>query len=209
MTDAEREVPGGAREVLDVSGLPTTVFGHRGTLWWGTVGFIAVEGTTLAVAVWAYFYLMRNFERWPPFGAPLPDLTAATLGTIALLVMIPVMRRAARRAHDVDATGARRWLWAAAGLGGIVAVCRSFEFAAVHVRWDGDAYGSLLWILLGLHASLVLVDILETLAIAALLGSERRNLDHFADVDDAALYQYFLSLAWIPIYVAIYILPRV
>lgn len=35
------------RRVHDVSGVPTHAFSHHNLVWWGTVGFIVVEGFTL------------------------------------------------------------------------------------------------------------------------------------------------------------------
>ena len=34
-----------AATLVDVSRLPTTVFGHRSHMWWGTLGFMLIEGT--------------------------------------------------------------------------------------------------------------------------------------------------------------------
>lgn len=198
-----------ATRVLDVSDLPGTVFGHRSTLWWGTCGFMVVEGATLAVAAWSFVYLRKNFPTWPPAPYPPPDLIAPTIGLVLLLAQIPLMRQARNHAHELDAGRTVAWLlWtAAAGIG--VAVCRALEFEAVNVRWDDHAYGSGVWLMLGLHATLVITDIVETLGLAAILKSRRRKPKHFSDVDDAALYQYFLSLSWVPLYVLVYLAPRV
>src|ERR687896_613093 len=54
------------RAVADVRSLPRTVFGHRALMWWGTLGFIVIEGTTLFICAVTYFYLRRNFSTWPP-----------------------------------------------------------------------------------------------------------------------------------------------
>ena len=32
------------RAVLDIRDLPEFAFGHRSILWWGTLGFMAMEG---------------------------------------------------------------------------------------------------------------------------------------------------------------------
>ena len=37
------------RSLIDVSELPTFVFGRRAITWWGTLGFAAIEGTSLLV----------------------------------------------------------------------------------------------------------------------------------------------------------------
>jgi len=53
------------RVTVDVTELPTVVFGHRGLLWWGTLGFAVIESITMLLAVATYFYLRRNVS-FPP-----------------------------------------------------------------------------------------------------------------------------------------------
>ena len=42
----------------DISDLPTFAFGPRTLTWWGTLGFMALEGTGFVLAVGSYLYLM-------------------------------------------------------------------------------------------------------------------------------------------------------
>ena len=60
---------------IDVSGLPSYAFGHRSRLWWGTAGFIVIEGTAFALALFVYFYLRSKLPAWPP-GVPPPDVAS-------------------------------------------------------------------------------------------------------------------------------------
>ncbi|TIW75986.1 MAG: cytochrome C oxidase subunit III, partial [Mesorhizobium sp.] len=30
-------------------------------------------------------------------------------------------------------------------------ILRAFEFPAMHIKWDQNAYGSIVWVMLGLH----------------------------------------------------------
>ena len=47
---------------LDVTGLPEVVFGHRALAWWATIGFMAIEGTTLLVSILCWNeYLLSVF----------------------------------------------------------------------------------------------------------------------------------------------------
>ncbi|HEV7518004.1 MAG TPA: hypothetical protein VGR07_17025, partial [Thermoanaerobaculia bacterium] len=57
-----------AMAVLDVSELPTVVFGSRAPLWWGLIGMIAIESTMFALLVVTYYYLRGNAQVWPPHG---------------------------------------------------------------------------------------------------------------------------------------------
>ena len=54
------------RPTIDVSNLPTFVFGREAITWWGTVGFAAIEGMSLVVCAVAYLYLRKNVYHWPP-----------------------------------------------------------------------------------------------------------------------------------------------
>ena len=73
------------RALVDVSALPTEVFGSRGTGFWGIMCFMAVEGTTLAICAATYFYLSKNFSVWPPENTRAPSLLVPTISLIALL----------------------------------------------------------------------------------------------------------------------------
>ncbi len=45
------------RVVVDLSKLPDYGFGSRMTPWWGTIGFIALEGTAFVLVLASYLYL--------------------------------------------------------------------------------------------------------------------------------------------------------
>ena len=195
--------------VIDVSKLPETVFGVRNITGWATIAFIVIEGTTLAIALVAYFYVRRNFAGWPPPPTGYPDLLAPTINTMVLLLTIAPMALADRGARALDLRRVRIGLGVAVALSVLAVILRGFEFAALNTRWDSHAYGSVVWVLVGLHSTLLIVDLLETAAIWALTFSKRMQRKHFTDVEDAAFYQYFLSLSWLPIYVVVFWGPRV
>ena len=39
------------RPAGNVADLPTVTFGHRSLMWWGTLGFMVIEGWTIALLV--------------------------------------------------------------------------------------------------------------------------------------------------------------
>ena len=66
------------RPTRDVSSLPTVTFGPRSLMWWGTLGFMTIEGWTTVLLVGAYLYLRQNYEAWPPLRTPYPSLGVPT-----------------------------------------------------------------------------------------------------------------------------------
>jgi cytochrome c oxidase subunit III len=196
------------RTVVDVSHLPTVAFGPKSLPWWGTVAFMVIEAFTLLLMTAAYFYLRLNAYEWPPAGTPLPDLLIPTINLLLLLFVIYPMWRASHAAKEYDRAGVARWLTIATALTFVAVVLRGFEIVALNVRWDENAYASAAWGVVVLHATLVVVDLFETGAFAVLFLLGHAQKKHYPDASDAADYQYYLSISWVPLYFIVYWGPR-
>jgi cytochrome c oxidase subunit I+III len=203
-----QENAAGVDATVDVRTLPETAFGLRNLPTWATLSFMMIEGTTLVVAMTAYLYVRRNFPEWPPPPTPLPDVLIPSLNTVLLLLVMVPMAIAGRAARALDLPRVRKALLAAVTLSAVCVVLRGFEFAALNTRWDSHAYGSVVWALVGLHTTLLGIDLIETGVLTALMCSSALEQKHYTDVEDAALYQFFLSLAWLPIYALVFLGPR-
>jgi heme/copper-type cytochrome/quinol oxidase subunit 3 len=197
------------RLTIDVSVLPETVFGHRAVTWWATVAFMLIEGTTLAVLATSYLYLRLNAAEWPPRPASAPELLVPTIGLLVLLSAIVPMWMARTAAKRFDLAGVRRGMVLGVALCVAATVLRWFELQSLNVRWDTNAYGSALWGVVVAHTTLLLTQVLEGGAIAAIFFTDRLEPKHFSDVEDAGLYQVFLSLAWLVLFVVVILGPRV
>ena len=113
------------RVVVNVAGLPTTVFGHRAVTWWATAGFILVEGTTLAIVATSYLYLRLNAAEWPPRPASDPLLLVPTINLVVILATIWPMWRAERAAQGFEGRRTARWL----------VVATLFSLVGTVLRW--------------------------------------------------------------------------
>ncbi len=98
------------RPVADVTALPRTVFGHRALMWWGTLGFIVIEGTTLVICAVSYFYLRRNYATWPPEHIYRPALLLPTIQAVLMLASNIPMRWVDRASSRMDLAKVRRGL---------------------------------------------------------------------------------------------------
>ncbi|HEX5581929.1 MAG TPA: hypothetical protein VFX39_10150 [Gemmatimonadaceae bacterium] len=192
---------------IDVSALPTTVFGSRDLTWWGTLSFMVIEGMTLVIMAATYLYLKPNFTHFPPAGTPLPSLGVPTFGIVLYLASIPPIYLLGRAAKRMDLGGVRRWLVVASVLILAFAVVRGFEFTALNVRHFSNAYGSAAWLVLGFHFTLVIVEVVEVIGMALIMWFEDVEPKHFTDASDIAFYWYFLVGAWIPLYALVFLLP--
>jgi len=195
------------RPVIDVSALPNSEFGHRGLIWWGTVGFMVIEGSMFAIALVVYFYLRLNVEDWPP-GLPDPDPSYGTANLILVLVsLVPaVISKRAAEAFQLQRT--RTWLLVLVLMGIASVILQAFEYSALNCRWDDNAYGSMVWVLLSMHTIHVSTDVVDSVVLLVMAWTKPMTRKRFVDLSENSLYWYFIVAWWIPIYVVIYFAPR-
>ena len=195
------------RPVQDVSELSTYGFGSDSTIWWGTIGFIVLEGTGFALAVGAYFYLVQTNPQWP-LGAPPLNHWPGTAMLILLLASVVPNQILNRRARNHDLWSVRLLLALMSVLGLVTLGIRAWEFAWLNIKWDENAYGSIVWFVLGLHATHLITDVGDTLVLTALMFTRHAHGKRFSDVCDNAFYWNFVVASWIPLYLLIYWGPR-
>jgi cytochrome c oxidase subunit 3 len=195
-------------KLLDVSGLPSYRFSHHSLMWWGTMGLIAIEGTVFALGVAAYFYLWSQSGEWPMGSAP-PELLWGTINVAILLASIWPNHWTKRAGEDGDERRIRIGLLVCVLFGIALIAVRVLEFTALNVAWDWSAYGSVVWVLLGLHTVHLVTDVYDTAVLAALfLAKSPHEGKRHVDVSENGLYWYFVVYTWIPIYAVIYWAPR-
>jgi heme/copper-type cytochrome/quinol oxidase subunit 3 len=196
------------RVVADLSKLPLHGMGTASATWWGTLAFMLIEGTGFALAIAVYLYLMSIAAIWP-LAAPSPNLLPGTIVTLMLIASVVPNYLVSRWAGRRDLRKVRIGLVVMSILGIAPLVVRFFEFPALNVSWDANAYGSIVWMLVGLHTTHIITDVVDTLVLAALMFTRHGdNLRRFGDVQDNAMYWNFVVLAWLPIYGCIYWIPR-
>ncbi len=192
---------------LNVSDLPSVVFGHRSLIWWGTAGMMLIEGTMFAITVATYFYLRTRSIDWPPGLMP-PRLTAGTVNlVIFILSLAPAVwtqKVAGRR--DLGKTRTGLVIMSLVGMGNLAA--RVYEFPSLMSTWDANAYASITWMLLGLHTVHLVTDWVDTVVLTVLMYTDRIDGRRFVDSSENSDYWYFVVLTWIPIYLVIYWAPR-
>jgi heme/copper-type cytochrome/quinol oxidase subunit 3 len=196
------------RPVLDVSELPSVVFGSRVVTWWGTAGFMMAEAATLAACLAAYYYVLRNYPTWPPARTQSPDLLLPVISLAVLVASLIPCYLFARAAKRLDLAATRRWVWVAVIMMLAATVLRFLEFRALNVRWDANAYASVTWAIVLAHFTLLLADTLETVVFGVILSREHVQEKIFPGLAEDAFYSYFMVAAWIPCFVTVYLVPR-
>jgi cytochrome c oxidase subunit 1/cytochrome c oxidase subunit I+III len=210
----EAEKGGGAyasmkrRMDLDVSGLPGFAFGSRAVTWWAVVGFLAIEGTMLALCFVTYFYLSDHATDWPPPPTELPDIFIPTINLFVILASAIPMYLVDRAAKRLSVQGVIIGLVVCDIIGIAFCILRGFEFTALNVYWDTNAYGSIVWTIMVIHTFHLVSEVVETIVITVLFALGHTEPRYMVDATDNALYWYFIVGIWIPCYVLLFLAPR-
>jgi heme/copper-type cytochrome/quinol oxidase subunit 3 len=204
------------RAVIDVSELPHHEFDTYDPVWWGNNLLLAIETSMFAILIATYFYLRQNFTLWPPPVAqltatlrPLPELGYGTANTILLLLGCIPMVFADLSARRGNREGAKIGLVICAIVGFVALVLRGFEYSAVYFRWDSNAYGSIVWFMLGMHMLHLMILTTETVLLAIWIFRREFDMKHRVDIVTVGVYWYWVVAIWVVLYAIIYFTPRI
>jgi heme/copper-type cytochrome/quinol oxidase subunit 3 len=203
------------RSVIDISELPHHEFGTYDPVWWGNNLLLTIETSMFGILITTYFYLRQNFPLWPPPVAqltatldPFPQLTYGTANAILLVAScIPMIftdlsaRRDQRRRSQIGLL-----ICVVCGLAAVV--LRGFEFSAMYFRWDSNAYGSIVWFLLGMHLLHLIVMTTEAILLAVWIFRREYDIKHRVDIVTLGIYWYWVATIWLLLYAIIYFTPR-
>lgn len=204
------------RAVIDISDLPHHQFDTYDPVWWGNNLLLAIETSMFAILIATYFYLRQNFTLWPPPVAqltatlrPLPELGYGTANTILLLLGCIPMVLADLAARRDNRDMARIGLVICAIVGFVALVLRGFEYSAVYFRWDSNAYGSIVWFMLGMHMLHLMILTTEIVLLAIWIFRREFDMKHRVDIVTVGVYWYWVVAIWVVLYAIIYFTPRI
>lgn len=201
---------------LDVSKLPTTLFDTHSALWWGNTLLLAIETAMFGILVTIYFSVMMQTDPFPPprierlpvLYQSYPDLTLPVIGLIVILIsLVPaILLDKAARARRSGLIKILLPITLALNCAAIV--IRYYEFDSLHFKWADNAYGSITWMILGMHMFHLIVLGCEDVYL--LIWSYVKEVDdkHLLDLTVLAVYWYWVVGLWLVLFPIIYILPR-
>jgi cytochrome c oxidase subunit III len=191
-----------------VAHLPTTEYGHRAPLWWGVLLAITIEATVFALTLSTLLYLRMQEATWPPWRWPAPETTYGTIGTVLILISAWPMYRVDVEARRLEQSKVKRLLVTFFLVTILLLPVRALEFYGLQVKWDSNAYGSIVWATLALHTLHLLTSIAETGIMATYVFLRPLDSKHALDLELTALYWYFVVASWIPVYILLYLGPH-
>src|SRR5512140_728918 len=116
------------RALMDVSTLPTFTFGRSAITWWGTLGYMAIEGMTLVVCAVTYLYMRKNVWEWPPAPTPLPGVLLPGIGAAFLALTNIANYQSQIAARNLNKRSLQIWFLVLSVAGAIAIAFRVYDF---------------------------------------------------------------------------------
>ena len=201
---------------LDVSHLPSTVFDYRAPLWWGNTLLLCIETAMFGILVAIYFTVAMNLSPFPPprvdrlpvLYDSSPDLFLPIIGLIVIVLSLAPgiwLDLSARRRN----TGAAKIAICITLAFTIAAIAiRYYEFDSLKFKWDDNAYGSITWMILGMHLLHMITLGCEDLFLMIWMFTKGLDDKHSLDMTVTAVYWYWIVAVWVLLFPLIYLVPR-
>ena len=156
----------------------------------------------------AFFTLRANAVGgvWPPPGTHL-DTIRGIIFTLVLISSSFTMQHAVHQVEWRNRVSARRWIVATFILGGAFLGNQVVEWFTITTRWNTNSYGSLFFIMTGLHGLHVFLGLV---AMIFLLGRMRGDVGgdpgELSAVQGVSYYWHFVDIVWIGLFSCLFFL---
>ncbi len=173
---------------------------------WGVAVLIATESMLFLALLATYFFLRASSQTWPIGNLELPklDFRAWLFTAILLGSSIPIF--AADAAVVRGRNGVLRVALALSFLMGAAFLVNTYlDFQSLHFGWDTNAYGSIYYVTVGLHATHVLAGLLISIVVQYKVWRGLIDPEHHTSVEVFSLYWHFVDAVWILVFSSLFI----
>ncbi len=153
----------------------------------------------------AYFSIRAHAAVWPPPGTKL-DLIQASIFSVVLLISSPTMQKALWHEEKGRRDLAKRWVVLTLILGAAFLGNQGYEWATLTTRPSTNAYGSLFFIMTGIHGLHVLLGLVAMIFLLARLKGPAGDPGEHAVFQAVSYYWHFVDIMWIGIFSCLFLL---
>ena len=168
----------------------------------GTLVFLASDIMLFAGFFAAYFFLRGQSSDWPPAGVELA-VPLTVLATLALITSSGTMHLGSRAYWRGDIATAQRWLAGTVVLGGIFLAIQIHDYLTLDFEPSTHAYGSVYWMLTGLHGLHVSAGLILLVLLAVRLA--RAPKAAAAAMESTGYFWHLVDAVWIAVFLTIWV----
>jgi heme/copper-type cytochrome/quinol oxidase subunit 3 len=179
------------------------------TAWWGMAVVIMTEAMVFLILLASYFFLRAASKEWPLGGIELPKLDLAIPFSFILWgSSIPIFWAEA---------GIRKGLVSRLKAGTLISFLMGLSFLAytlydfndLHFGWRDNAYGSIFYTIVGLHALHVFIGLGMNVLVQTKAWLGRYDHGHHDSAEVFFLYWHFVDVVWLAVFPIVFISPHI
>ena len=108
-----------------------------------------------------------------------------------------------------DALGAKFWIIVTLLFNVAALIVRYYEYDSLHFKWNDNAYGSITWMILGMHMLHLFVMLCEDGYLTIWTYTKELDDKHALDLSVMAVYWYWIVGMWVVLFPIVYVFPRI
>jgi heme/copper-type cytochrome/quinol oxidase subunit 3 len=179
------------------------------TAWWGMAVVIMTEGTIFLILLASYLFLRAASKEWPIGGIEVPKLRLAIPFSFVLWgSSIPIFWAEA---------GIRKGLVGRLKVGVLISFLMGLSFLAytlydfndLHFGWRDNAYSSIYYTIVGLHAMHVFVGLGFNVLVQIKAWLGRYDRGRHASAEVFFLYWHFVDAVWLAVFPIVFLSPHI
>jgi cytochrome c oxidase subunit I+III len=184
--------------------VPSTRRGYS-IAWWGMAVLIMTEGMIFLILIASYFYLRASAKEWPLDGITAPDLALALPFSFVLWGSSLPLFWAEANIRNGRVDRFRIGMFVSAVMGAAFLGYTLYDFHHLDFGWRDNAYGSIFYTTVGLHATHVAVGLAMSVVVQIKAGLGRYDRGPHASADVFALYWHFVDGIWLLVFPALFL----
>jgi cytochrome c oxidase subunit 3 len=153
----------------------------------------------------AFFTIKSGAQVWPPKGTDLDTVQAAVF-TVILLSSSVTMQWAVFQHERGDKRSARIWIGATLVLGFMFIGNQAYEWVTQTTRPQTNAYGSLFFIMTGLHGLHVFLGLVAMMFLLGRLKGPAGDPGELQVVQGVSYYWHFVDIVWVGLFSCLFLL---
>ena len=184
--------------------VPTQKRGYS-TAWWGMMTLIATESMVFVCLLGSYFFLRASAPHWPIGGIAPPELRLSIPFSFVLWgssVPIVYAESAIRRGSQ---QGLRAGLAISSLMGLAFLGYTAKDFHDLTFGWRTNAYGSIYYTIVGLHALHVVIGLGMSAVVQIKAWQGKFTAERYTTVEVFGLYWHFVDAVWVFVFASLFL----
>lgn len=179
------------------------------TAWWGMAMLIVTEAMVFVILLSAYFFLRAASTEWPLAGIEPPPLDLALPFSFVLWgSSIPIfwaeasVRNGKLRPFKIG-------LLVSFVMGASFLSYTLYDFNELTYGWRDNAYGSIYYTIVGLHALHVFIGLGMNVVVQLKAWLGRYDRGRHASAEVFFMYWHFVDVVWLAVFPALFVSPHI